>query len=57
MTQINLQRVRYLRQQLKSETSHVFTDWKLVQKLLDELIDNHQQYKQFALKKNITPYS
>ena len=57
MTQINLQRVRHLRQQLKSETSHVFTDWKLVQKLLDELIDNHEQYKQFALKKNITPYS
>ncbi len=57
MTQINLQRVRHLRQQIMSETSYAFADWKLVQELLDELMDNHQQYKQFALKKNITPYS
>ena len=57
MTQINLQRVRHLRQQIIAETSHAFADWNLVQKLLDELVDNHQQYKQFALKENITPYS
>jgi|JFJP01.1.fsa_nt_gi ethanolamine utilization protein EutQ (cupin superfamily) len=56
MTQDNLQKVRVLRQQIIAETSHGFADWNLVQKLLDELIDNHQQYKQFAVKKNINLY-
>ena len=56
MTQDNLQRVRSLRQQIIAETSHSFADWNLVQKLLDELIDNHQQYKQFAMKENINLY-
>ena len=57
MTLDNLRRVRPLRQQIISETSHGFDDWNLVQKLLDELIDNHQQYKQFALKENINLYN
>jgi hypothetical protein len=57
MTLDNLRRVRSLRQQIISETSHGFADWNLVQKLLDELIDNHQQYKQFALKENINLYN
>lgn len=56
MTHTNLQKVRTLRQQIIAETNHGFADWTLVQKLLDELMDNHQQYKQFAIKENITPY-
>jgi hypothetical protein len=57
MTQVNLQNVRTLRQQLIAETSHSFTDWELVQKLLDDLMINHRQYKQFAIKENISLYS
>ena len=57
MTQDNLQRVRILRQQIIAETSHGFTDWNLVQKLLDELMENHNQYKQFALKENLSLYN
>jgi hypothetical protein len=56
MTQANLERVRILRQQIISETEYGFADWRLVQKLLDELIINHQQYKYFAAKGNITLY-
>ena len=54
--QPNLQQVRVLRQQIIAETKHGFADWNLVQKLLDELIENHQQYKQFAVKENIVLY-
>jgi hypothetical protein len=57
MTQDNLQRVRILRQQIIAETSHGFADWTLVQKLLDELMENHNQYKQFALKENLSLYN
>ncbi|MCA6571897.1 MAG: hypothetical protein ACK5EU_10745 [Pseudanabaena sp.] len=57
MTQDNLQRVRILRQQIIAETSHGFADWNLVQKLLDELMENHNQYKQFALKENLSLYN
>jgi hypothetical protein len=57
MTQANLQRVRDLRQQIIAETRHGFADWNLVQKLLDELMENHYQYKQIANKENIIPYS
>ncbi|BBC24233.1 hypothetical protein [Pseudanabaena sp. ABRG5-3] len=56
MTQDNLQRVRTLRRQIIAETSHGFADWNLVQKLLDELMENHHQYKQFALKENLSLY-
>ncbi|WP_271252797.1 hypothetical protein [Pseudanabaena sp. Chao 1811] len=56
MTQDNLQRVRTLRQQIIAETRHGFADWNLVQKLLDELMENHHQYKQFALKENLNLY-
>ncbi|MEI6328920.1 MAG: hypothetical protein ACOYN8_12240 [Pseudanabaena sp.] len=56
MTQTNLQRVQYLRQQIIAETKHGFADWGLVQKLLDELIDNHHQYKEYADKENISLY-
>jgi hypothetical protein len=56
MTQANLQKVRTLRQQIIDETSHGFADWNLVQKLLDDLMINHRQYKQFALKENISLY-
>ena len=54
--QPNLQQVRVLRQQIIAETKHGFADWNLVQKLLDELMENHQQYKQFAVKENIVLY-
>ncbi|MFN5860756.1 MAG: hypothetical protein ACK451_01990 [Pseudanabaena sp.] len=57
MTQDNLQRVRILRQQIIAETSHGFADWNLVHKLLDELMENHNQYKQFALKENLSLYN
>ncbi len=57
MTQVNLQNVRTLRQQIIAETSHGSTDWELVQKLLDDLMINHRQYKQFAIKENISLYS
>jgi hypothetical protein len=57
MTQTNLQRVQYLRQQIITETKHGFADWALVQKLLDELIDNHREYKQYADKENISLYT
>jgi hypothetical protein len=56
MTQTNLQRVQYLTQQIIAETKHGFADWGLVQKLLDELIDNHREYKQYAEKENISLY-
>lgn len=56
MTQTNLQRVRDLRQQIIAETKHGFADWDLVQALLNELMDNHQQYKQFAIRENIPLY-
>jgi predicted RNase H-related nuclease YkuK (DUF458 family) len=56
MTQTNLQRVRTLRQQIIAETNHSFANWSLVQELLDELMINHQQYKHFASKENITLY-
>ncbi len=56
MTQVNLERIRTLRQQIISETSHGFADWNLVQQLLDDLMINHRQYKQFAIKENITLY-
>jgi len=56
MTQTNLQRVQYLRQQIIAETKHGFADWGLVQKMLDELMDNHREYKQLADKENITLY-
>ncbi len=55
--QANLQKVRDLRQQIIAETKHGFADWTLVQKLLDELMENHQQYKQSAIKENVTLYS
>lgn len=56
MTQDNLQRVRTIRQQIIAETSYGFADWNLVQELLDELIENHQKYKKFAIKENIKLY-
>ncbi len=56
MTQVNLERIRTLRQQIISETSHGFADWNLVQQLLDDLMINHRQYKQFAIKENIGMY-
>jgi ethanolamine utilization protein EutQ (cupin superfamily) len=56
MTQVNLERIRTLRQQIIAETSHGFADWNLVQQLLDDLMLNHQQYKQFAIKENIGLY-
>jgi len=56
MTQANLERVRILRQQIIAETDYGFADWTLVQKLLDELIINHHQYKYFADQENITLY-
>ncbi len=52
----NLERVRTLRQQILAETNHGFTNWILVQKMLDELMINHQQYKYFAVKEKITLY-
>ena len=57
MTQVNLQKIRTLRQQIITETNHGFADWELVQKLLDDLLINHQQYKQFATEENIALYS
>ena len=57
MTQVNLQKIRTLRQQIIIETNHGFADWELVQKLLDDLLINHQQYKQFATKENIALYN
>ncbi|MBD2177075.1 hypothetical protein H6F42_09145 [Pseudanabaena sp. FACHB-1998] len=57
MTQPHLQKVRVLRQQIIAETKHGFADWQLVQKLLDELMENHQQYKEFAAKENTTLYN
>jgi hypothetical protein len=57
MTQANLERVRYLRRQIISETKHGFADWNLVQKHLDELMAHHHQYKLFAEKENIHLYS
>jgi hypothetical protein len=56
MTQVNLQKVRTLRQQIITETKHGFADWNLVQNLLDELMINHRQYKEFALKENVSLY-
>ena len=56
MTQTNLQRVQYLRQQIIAETKHGFADWGLVQKLLDELMANHREYKQYADRENISLY-
>jgi len=56
MTQANLERVRILRQQIIAETKYGLADWSLVQKLLDELIINHRQYKYFAAKENISLY-
>ncbi|TYQ29663.1 hypothetical protein [Pseudanabaena sp. UWO310] len=56
MTSANLERVRTLRQQIIAETKHGFADWNLVQKMLDELMINHQQYKYFATKENISLY-
>jgi len=57
MTQVNLERIRTLRQQIMAETNHEFADWNLVQQLLDDLMINHRQYKQFAIKENIGLYS
>ena len=57
MTQVNLERVRYLRRQIIAETKHGFADWSLVQKHLDELMEHHHQYKKFAEKENIILYS
>ena len=56
MTQANLEKIRTLRQQIIAETNHGFADWNLVQQLLDDLMINHRQYKQFAIKENITLY-
>ncbi|WP_181016065.1 hypothetical protein [Pseudanabaena sp. BC1403] len=56
MTQVNLERIRILRQQIIAETKHGFADWNLVQQLLDDLMINHQQYKQFAIKENLGLY-
>ncbi len=56
MTQTNLRRVQDLRQQIITETRHGFADWNLVQQLLDELMTHHQEYKQFAIKENISLY-
>ncbi len=56
MSQANLQRVKILTQQIKSETSQPMADWDLVQKLLDELMENHHQYKSYALSNNLVPY-
>ena len=56
MTQANLHRVKYLRQQIIAETKHGFADWRLVQTMLDELIANHREYKQYADKENISLY-
>jgi len=56
MTQVNLQKVRTLRQQIITETKHGFADWNLVQTLLDELMINHRQYKEFAMKENVSLY-
>ncbi len=56
MSQVNLERIRTLRQQIIAETSHSFADWNLVQQLLDDLMINHHQYKQFAIKENIELY-
>ena len=56
MTQVNLQKVRTLRQQIITETKHGFADWNLVQDLLDELMINHRQYKEFAMKENVSLY-
>lgn len=56
MTQVNLERIRTLRQQIMTETNHEFADWNLVQQLLDDLMINHRQYKQFAIKENIGLY-
>ena len=53
----NLQRVRHLRQQIITETRDRFADWNHVQQLLDELMENHHQYKQSAIKENIHLYS
>ena len=57
MTQANLQRVTELRQLIIAETKYGFADWNLVQKLLDELMVNHREYKQFASKENISLYN
>lgn len=56
MSQVNLQRVKILTEQIKFETSQPMTDWDLVQQLLDELMENHQQYKSYALRNNLIPY-
>ncbi|PZU98314.1 MAG: hypothetical protein DCE90_04130 [Pseudanabaena sp.] len=57
MAHTNLQRIRVIRQQLVAETGSFPTDWDRVQTLLDELMIYHQQYKQFAIQKNIHLYS
>jgi len=56
MTQVNLQKIRTLRQQIIAETNHGFADWNLVQQLLDDLMIHHQKYKYFAKKENIALY-
>jgi hypothetical protein len=56
MSQANLQRVKILTQQIKLETSQPMADWELVQQLLDELMENHRQYKSYALSNNLIPY-
>ena len=56
MTQANRRRVQDLCQQIIAETRHGFADWNLVQKLLDDLMAHHQQYKEFAIKQNIPLY-
>ncbi|NUN64733.1 hypothetical protein HCU40_08210 [Pseudanabaena biceps] len=57
MSHQHLQRIQTIRQQLVAETGNAPTDWELVQKLLDELMDRHRQYKQFAIEKNIHIYN
>ena len=56
MTQTNLQRVKYVRQLIIAETKHGFADWRLVQTMLDELMANHREYKEYANKENISLY-
>jgi hypothetical protein len=57
MAEIHLQKVRSLRQQIIIETSNLFADWNLVQKLLDELMISHRRYKDCALRENIDLYN
>lgn len=57
MAHANIRKIKVIRQQLVAETGSFPTDWHRVQVLLDELMVNHQQYKQFAIKNNIHLYS